>query len=157
MLRAISGEASRACRVVPFRRTVASATWQSAIDGLRSSWSTTSNVAKPDTCFPKRLNLLFTNSRRSSVISTFRPRISIRMSYLLVGIEDRSYACRAPAASGGPLLLSNARNGPGHQGPARGGGAQIQGVPEARGGDQSIRAGDGSTLRRGAARGSRLA
>src|ERR1700743_2356384 len=71
------------------------------------------------------------------------------MSYLLVGIEDRSYAAHRPAARGGPLLLSNARNGPGHEGPARGGGAEIQGLPEARGGDQQIRAGDGISLRRG--------
>ncbi len=54
-----------------------------------------------------------------------------------------------------PLLLSNARNGPRHQGLARGGGSEVQGLPEARGGDQPLRAGDGSPLRRGDPRGGR--
>ena len=44
------------------------------------------------------------------------------------------------------LLLSNASDGPRNQGPARGGGAEVQGLPEARRGDQPLRAGDGSPL-----------
>ena len=55
-----------------------------------------------------------------------------------------------------PLPLTDACNGPCDQGLARRGGAQVQGLPEARRGDQSLRAGDGSALRRGDPRGGRL-
>ncbi len=51
-----------------------------AIEGLRSSESTTSSVARGETCRPRRWNRFRTISRSSFVISTFRPRISIRMS-----------------------------------------------------------------------------
>ena len=79
----ISGWASLARRVLPFTRRIASATILSVIRGLRSSRSSTSSVARSETCFPTRANLLVTASLSSSSTSTFTPRISILTDGLL--------------------------------------------------------------------------
>ena len=75
----ISGEASWARRVTPLRRSVASATWLSAIAGFRSSRTSISSVASSETCLPTRRNRFTTCSRSSSSTATFRPRTSIRI------------------------------------------------------------------------------
>ena len=75
----ISPEQSRARSVTPFRCNVASATWESAIAGLRSTDSSTSSSASSETCletFPKRLA---TCSLISSETATLRPFTWIRI------------------------------------------------------------------------------
>src|SRR6266545_6162981 len=79
----MSGEASSARTVIPLRPRVASALIRSVIRGLRSSVSSTSRVARSETCLPTRLKRLITASRSSSVTSTFLPRTSILTLVLL--------------------------------------------------------------------------
>ena len=79
----ISGLASLARIVVPLRRSVASATYLSAMRGFFSSVSSTSRVASSETCLPTLLKRLRIASSSSAVTSVFRPRTSILTASLL--------------------------------------------------------------------------
>src|SRR5215207_6098577 len=74
-----SREDSRARSVVPFRRSVASATWLSGLAGLRSSDSSTSRTASSLTCLAIFSKRRVTHSRSSSVTGRLRPLTSICM------------------------------------------------------------------------------
>ena len=75
--RSRSAEASRARSVTPFRRSVASATFESAIEGFFSTSSSTSSWARSETCLTTRPNRSSTCSRKLSVTAVLRPRTSI--------------------------------------------------------------------------------
>src|SRR3954452_1521177 len=79
----MSGEASFARSVTPFKPSVASATMRSEIRGFFSSQSSTSSTASSETCLPTLWKRWITAWRISSVTSTFRPRTSILISRLL--------------------------------------------------------------------------
>ena len=69
----MSGEASRARKVGPFVKIVASATWLAAIDGFRCSESSTSTWVCSASCFPSLASLRSVYSRIDGVTSTFFP------------------------------------------------------------------------------------
>ena len=69
----MSDEASRARSVGPLVKTVASATWLSAIDGFRCSDSSTSTCVCSARRFPSFASLRSAYSRIDGVTSTFFP------------------------------------------------------------------------------------
>src|SRR5579864_4351025 len=102
----MSRVASRARSVCPFNRTVASATWLSAMDGFFSTASSTSTRASLLTTLSSLLNFRSAYNLMASLTSRFLPLTRSSMSPPEVADSTLSSAQKSPRQPGRPLPLA---------------------------------------------------